>query len=75
MGGDGRGPHPRIRHEGERRIAAVPHGHWKTTTFVATLRLTGMVAPMVADGALTGDPFAAYARQRWCRCCGRAMWW
>ena len=32
---------------GERLRASVPHGHWKTTTFVAGLRNTGMVAPMV----------------------------
>lgn len=50
--------------KGERLIAAVPHGHWETTTFVAGLRLTGMVAPMVADGALTGDLFVAYVRQQ-----------
>ncbi len=50
--------------KGERLIAAVPHGHGKTTTVVAGLRLTGMVAPMVADGALTGDLFAAYVRQQ-----------
>ena len=32
---------------GERCRAAVPHGHWKTTTFVGALRLSGMTAPMV----------------------------
>ncbi len=33
----------------------MPHGHWKTTTFVGVLRLEGMTAPMVLDGAdLTG---------------------
>ncbi len=30
----------------------VPHGHWKTTTFVAGLRVTGMVATMVLDGPI-----------------------
>ena len=35
---------------GERCRAALPHGHWKTTTFVGALRLRGMTAPMVLDG-------------------------
>jgi transposase len=52
-----RGRSPR----GERCRAAVPHGHWKTTTLVAGLRLDGMTAPMVIDGAMTGDAFTAYA--------------
>src|SRR5436189_197601 len=37
---------------GQRLVCAVPHGHWKTTTFVAALRLDGLTAPMVVDGAL-----------------------
>ena len=52
-----RGRSPR----GQRCRAAVPHGHWKTTTLVAGLRLDGMTAPMVIDGAMTGDAFTAYA--------------
>lgn len=48
---------------GERCRAAVPHGHWKTTTFTAGLRLDGMVAPMVLDGAMNGDAFRAYVEQ------------
>ena len=48
---------------GERVIGRVPHGHWKTTTFVAALRAEGPVAPMVIDGAMNGDLFVAYARQ------------
>jgi transposase len=48
---------------GERLVMPVPHGHWKTTTFVAALRTSGLTAPMVIDGAMTGDLFAAYARQ------------
>eukprot|EP01033_Poteriospumella_lacustris_P023061 gene23061-17451_t len=42
---------------------SVPHGHWKTTTFVAGLRLTGMVAPMVLDGPINREAFEAYVRQ------------
>ena len=46
-----------------RVIDTVPHGHWKTTTFLAAFRLTGLFAPLVIDGALNGEVFAAYVRQ------------
>jgi transposase len=49
--------------KGERLRAGVPHGHWKTTTFVAGLRLTGMAAPMVLDGPINGQWFQAYVDQ------------
>ena len=49
--------------KGERLRAGIPHGHWKTTTFVAGLRLTGMVAPMVLDGPMNGAAFLAYVQQ------------
>ncbi len=48
---------------GERCRAPVPHGHWKTTTFVGALRLEGMTAPMVLDGAMHGAAFLAYVEQ------------
>ena len=48
---------------GERCRAAIPHGHWKTTTFVGALRRTGMTAPMVLDGAMHGIAFIAYVEQ------------
>jgi transposase len=48
---------------GERVVGRVPHGHWKTTTFVAGLRTDGLTAPMVIDGAMNGDVFVAYAEQ------------
>ena len=51
------------RPEGERCRAAVPHGHWKTTTFVGALRLEGMTAPMTLDGAMNGAAFLAYVKQ------------
>lgn len=41
----------------------MPHGHWKTTTFVGALRLGGMTAPMVLDGAMNGPAFLAYVDQ------------
>ena len=45
--------------KGERLVDAAPHGHWKTTTFVAGLRSTGIIAPLVLDGPMTGDVFLA----------------
>jgi transposase len=48
---------------GERLRAAIPHGHWLTTTFVAGLRNTGMVAPMVLDGPINGSLFQDYVEQ------------
>jgi hypothetical protein len=49
--------------KGQRLRVGVPHGHWKTTTFVAGLRLSGMVAPMVLDGPINGAAFQAYVDQ------------
>lgn len=48
---------------GERCRAGVPHGHWKTTTFTGALRLSGMTAPFVYDGAMNGNVFRAYVEQ------------
>ena len=48
---------------GQRLHMSVPHGHWKTTTFVGALRLTGMTAPMVLDGPINGRAFQAYVDQ------------
>ena len=48
---------------GQRLVAAVPHGHWKTSTFIAGLRTDGLSAPMVVDGAVNGDIFLAYVEQ------------
>ena len=48
---------------GERLVASVPHGHWKTLTFIAALRFKGMTAPYVIDGAMDGPAFIAYVEQ------------
>ena len=48
---------------GTRLIAALPHGHWQTTTFLAGLRSSGLIAPLVVDGAVNGEIFLAYVRQ------------
>ena len=49
---------------GQRVVGVVPHGHWKTTTFVAALRADGLTAPTVVDGAMTGELFEAYVAQQ-----------
>jgi transposase len=49
---------------GQRVVGKVPHGHWKTTTFVAALRHDGLSAPLVVDGPMNGDVFLAYVRQQ-----------
>ena len=54
--------HGRCR-RGDRLRMGFPHGHRKTTTLVAGLRKTGMVAPMVLDGPINGDWFEAYVAQ------------
>ena len=48
---------------GERLVAKVPHGHWKTLTLVAALRVDGVTAPYVIDGAMDGPAFLAYIEQ------------
>jgi transposase len=48
---------------GLRLLAPVPHGHWKTTTLVAGLRSTGIIAPYVLDGAMNGALFRGYIEQ------------
>jgi transposase len=48
---------------GARVVGAVPHGHWKTTTFLAALRHDRITAPCVFDGAINGERFLAYVEQ------------
>ena len=48
---------------GERLVCSVPWGHWKTTTFVAALRLGEIAAPCVLDGPMDGPSFRAYVEQ------------
>ena len=54
--------HGRCR-QGERLRMGHPHDHRKTTTLVAGLRMTGMVAPMALDGPINGEWFEAYVGQ------------
>jgi transposase len=48
---------------GTRLVDTSPHGHWKTSTFIAGLREDGLVAPAVFDGAINGELFLAYIEQ------------
>lgn len=45
---------------GERLRSGVPHDHWKITTFVAGLRLSGIAAPFVLDGPINRAAFQTY---------------
>jgi transposase len=49
---------------GQRVVDKVPHGHWKTTTFVGALRVNGISAPLVVDGPMNGRVFLAYIQQQ-----------
>lgn len=48
---------------GEPLKARVPHGHWRTMTFLAALRHDGITAPCVVDGPINGTIFGAYVEQ------------
>ena len=48
---------------GERLVAPVPWGHWKTTTFIGALRQDGLVAPCAFDGPINGEKFRAWVEQ------------
>ena len=65
--------HGRAR-RGQRLVAAVPHGHWRTTTFLAALRHDGLTAPCVFDGAITGERFAPGSNRPWRRRWLQATW-
>jgi len=40
--------------KGERCRAAIPHGYWKTVTFVGGLTVNSFIAPMLLDGPMNG---------------------
>ena len=52
--------------KGERCVAPVPHGHWKTSTFIAGLRSAAITAPMLIDGPMDGEAFLLYVREILC---------
>lgn len=49
--------------KGCRLQAFVPHGHWKTMTFLAALGSDGITAPCVFDGPINGASFQRYVEQ------------
>ena len=49
--------------KGRRLVAKVPHGHWRTLTFLAALRHDRIDAPCVVDGPINGQSFLAYVEQ------------
>jgi hypothetical protein len=48
---------------GERLTASLPHGHWKTTVFLAALRADAITAPSVIGGAANRQTFPALVQQ------------
>jgi transposase len=54
--------HGRCR-RGQRLRVGRPHGHWKTTTFIAGLTTRGMVAPFVIDGPINRTAFETYVEK------------
>ena len=48
---------------GIRLVDTTPHGHWKTSTFIAALSEDGLIAPGVFDGPINGELFLAYVEQ------------
>ena len=48
---------------GERLVCAVPHGHYRTTTLIAAVRLRGPQAPWLFDGPMNGELFLAWVKQ------------
>ena len=48
---------------GQRLVAKVPHGHWKTSTIISAIGLRGAFAPAVFDGPTDREIFHAYVQQ------------
>lgn len=54
-----RGRSPR----GQRLLAKVPHGHWKTTSLIAALGVSGIRCSMTVDGAVNAEVFEAFVER------------
>jgi putative transposase len=54
--------------KGRRLQGRVPHGHWKTLTFVGALRCDQVTAPCIFDGPINGECFLAYVEQNLLAC-------
>lgn len=48
---------------GQPLVDYAPHGHWMTSTFLAALRVDGLTAPLVLEGAINGEFFLAWVKQ------------
>src|SRR3982750_2629308 len=48
---------------GHRLSAKVPHGRWKTMTFLAALRHDRIDAPWFIEGPIDGDSFGSMSRR------------
>lgn len=53
-------------HRGKRLVASIPHGHWKTLTFIAALSCDCLTAPWVIDGPIDGNAFVHYIKTQLC---------
>lgn len=49
--------------KGERLVCHAPHGHWRTTTMISSVRLDGTTACMTIEGATNTEVFHAYVRE------------
>jgi transposase len=49
--------------KGERLVCHAPHGHWRTTTMLSSVRLDGTTACMTIEGATNTEVFHAYVRE------------
>ncbi len=49
--------------KGERLVCHAPHGHWRTTTMISSVRLDGTTACMTIEGATNTEVFYAYVRE------------
>lgn len=55
---------------GRRLIDSAPAGHYRTSTLLSAMRLDGVVAPLLLDGAVNAPVFAAYIEE----CLAPALW-
>ena len=61
---------------GRRLVEKVPHGHWKTTTLIAALGITGIRCSTVVDGAVNAATCSKHSSSRcWCHSFGPATLW
>ena len=60
---------------GKRLLAKVPHGHWKTTTLIAALGVSGIRCSMMVDGAVNADIFETFVEKVLLRELSEATLW